>query len=317
MLPFFWGGDNDASFSAINGLPTVVTAGLNAGMSGISLWMSDLGGYNKTARRDPDPVLFARWTEYSALSPGMEVMSSYNFGPWDYGDEALQDLPQLFRAAHEPVSVSLRRGAGKRAQRFAHDALSGADASGRPGGSRGGDRILFRTRPAGRAGAGPGHAAGRLFAGRRLDRLLVRQTDPGTADDCCATRRSIALPLYVRSGAILPKIPEDVMTLVPASEYADKNVKSMDNRRVYEIYPTADRARNWNRFRISRAGTSTRATRPERLTITGAPAHIILRWRFADPRTAMVNGRAVPAVRTADGASVEFDHSDRTELRWQ
>src|SRR5579862_6314364 len=73
-----------------NGLPTVLTAGLNAGMSGISMWMSDLGGYNKTARRDPDPVLFARWTEYSALSPGMEVMSSYNFGPWDYGDEGLR-----------------------------------------------------------------------------------------------------------------------------------------------------------------------------------------------------------------------------------
>ena len=50
MLPFFWGGDNDASFSPANGLPTVVTAGLNAGMSGISMWMSDMGGYNKTER---------------------------------------------------------------------------------------------------------------------------------------------------------------------------------------------------------------------------------------------------------------------------
>jgi len=29
----FWSGDNDANFSTQNGLPTVVTAGLNAGMS--------------------------------------------------------------------------------------------------------------------------------------------------------------------------------------------------------------------------------------------------------------------------------------------
>ena len=45
MLPLFWSGDNDATFSTENGLPTVVTAGLNAGMSGISLWMSDLEQY--------------------------------------------------------------------------------------------------------------------------------------------------------------------------------------------------------------------------------------------------------------------------------
>src|SRR5713226_8329652 len=37
-IGFLWGGDNEASFSPENGLPTVVTAGLNAGMSGMSLW---------------------------------------------------------------------------------------------------------------------------------------------------------------------------------------------------------------------------------------------------------------------------------------
>jgi len=47
------------------------------------------------------------------------------------------------------------------------------------------------------------------------------------------------IPLYVREGAILPKIPDDVMTLVPQTEYKDQAVKSLDNRRVYEIYPGA------------------------------------------------------------------------------
>jgi alpha-D-xyloside xylohydrolase len=90
MLPLFWSGDNDATFSANNGLPTVVTAGLNAGMSGISLWVSELGGYLKPARTPGDEALFSRWTQYSAFSPGMEVMSSMNLGPWDYGEEALR-----------------------------------------------------------------------------------------------------------------------------------------------------------------------------------------------------------------------------------
>jgi len=47
----------------------VVTAGLNAGMSGMSLWMSDLGGYNKRNRYEGDNVLFDRWTQYSRSRP--------------------------------------------------------------------------------------------------------------------------------------------------------------------------------------------------------------------------------------------------------
>ncbi len=35
------------------------------------------------------------------------------------------------------------------------------------------------------------------------------------------------LPLYARAGAILPKIPDDVMTLVPAEESGNTSVKSL------------------------------------------------------------------------------------------
>ncbi len=121
------------------------------------------------------------------------------------------------------------------------------------------------------------------------------------------------LPLYVRSGTILPKIPEDVMTLAPANEYADKQVKSMDNRRVYEIYPGP----KLESIQDFEGRNIVPGDHPGTLTINGAPAHIILRWRFAAPRTVTVNGRSAPAVRTADGTSVEFDHSDNTSLRWQ
>ena len=48
-IGFLWGGDNEASFSPQNGLPTVVTAGLGAGLSGMPLWTADLGGYEATA----------------------------------------------------------------------------------------------------------------------------------------------------------------------------------------------------------------------------------------------------------------------------
>jgi hypothetical protein len=68
-------------------------------------------------------------------------------------------------------------------------------------------------------------------------------------DEETQARNQATLVADVRSGAIVPKIPEDVMTLVPTSEYADKSVKSMDDRRVYEIYP--GRTRRHSGFRRS------------------------------------------------------------------
>lgn len=82
-LGFLWAGDNESSFSPENGLPTVVTAALNAGMSGMPMWGCDLGGYLKTATT-PDAHVMERWTEFSAFSPVMEVFSSSNALPWDW-----------------------------------------------------------------------------------------------------------------------------------------------------------------------------------------------------------------------------------------
>ena len=86
-IGFLWGGDNESSFSKENGLPTVVTAGLNAGMSGMSLWTADLGGYLKTATT-PDPLVEMRWTEYSAFSPTIEILSQTNAQPWNWDEKA-------------------------------------------------------------------------------------------------------------------------------------------------------------------------------------------------------------------------------------
>jgi alpha-D-xyloside xylohydrolase len=315
MLPFFWGGDNDASFSATNGLPTVVTAGLNAGMSGISLWMSDTGGYNKTARRDPDPVLFARWTEYSAFSPGMEVMSSYNFGPWDYGDEALR----IFRS-YSLLHMSLFPYRYAAAQESARTGLPMMRSL----------LLMHQDDPDARAAETEYEFGPDLLVAPVLSPVTQRAVYLPDGDwidywsgKPLSGRQTITvdapldrLPLYVRSGAILAKIPEDVMTLVPANEYADKSVKSLDNRRVYEIYPPAkggklESIQDFEGRSIEPGGE------PGSLTITGAPAHVILRWRFASPRSVTVNGRAVPALRGADGVSIEFDHADKTALSWQ
>ena len=102
-LGFCGAADNESSFSTENGLPTVVTAGLNAGMSGMSLWTADLGGYLKTATT-PDPLVEMRWTESAAFSPTMEILSQTNTQPWNWdkktgGTQAL-DVYRKYAVLH-------------------------------------------------------------------------------------------------------------------------------------------------------------------------------------------------------------------------
>jgi len=312
-LPLFWSGDNDATFSTENGLPTVVTAGLNAGMSGISLWISDLGGYNKRRRYPGDDVLFARWTEYSALSPGMEVMSQMNLGPWDYGEEALRIFrqysvlhmslfPYRYAAAQESArdglplmrALALMHQDDPEARETETEYYLGPDLLVAPVLSPVTQRAVYLPE-----GDWTDYWSGRRLAGRQT-----------LAADAPLDR----VPLFVRAGTILPKIPEDVMTLVPAGQYADRKVKSMDDRRVYEIYAGGPlRAITDFEGRTVAPGPDSSS-----LVITGEPARVILRWRFDGPGGVTCNDQKLDTVKGSDGiVTAAFDHRGTSRLKWQ
>ena len=123
------------------------------------------------------------------------------------------------------------------------------------------------------------------------------------------------IPVYARRGTILPKIPEDVMTLVPQSESGNKTVKTLDDRRVYEIIGPA--AANATSILDFEGRTILRSDNT--LQITGdSAAHIILRWRFTTPRSASVNGASVPIRNDANGIpAIEFDYTSNTTISWQ
>ncbi|HWB84962.1 MAG TPA: TIM-barrel domain-containing protein [Bryobacteraceae bacterium] len=313
MLPLFWSGDNDATFSASNGLPTVVTAGLNAGISGISLWVSDLGGYNKSARYAGDDVLFARWTEYSAFSPGMEVMSGMNLGPWDYGEEALRIFrlysvlhmslfPYRYAAARESANsglpmmraLVLMHQDDREARETSDEYYFGPDLLVAPVVGPVTERSVYLPE-----GGWIDYWTGKLFTGRQtiavnapLDRI----------------------PLFLKEGTILPRIPDDVMTLVQASECKDPTVQALDDRRVYEIYP-GSQPRSITDFENRRIAYDPKAGT---LTLTGAPARVSIRWRFADPSEVTLNGQKFDKVTaTPDGISVEFRHQGTSTLAWR
>ena len=166
-IGFVWAGDNEASFSIENGLPTVVTAGISAGLSGIPLWAADLGGY--IAQPDtPNPLLLQRWTEFAAFSPLMEVMSTKNLTPWTFDGKSFDStsrrlpihppnpvnpffvviaqrsggscfshprtryLPQVLHPPHVPLSLPLRRRPASRKDRHAPPPRPRPRVPGRP-----------------------------------------------------------------------------------------------------------------------------------------------------------------------------------------
>lgn len=84
-FPAVWAGDQTADFSPTSGLPSAIVAAQTAGLSGFPFWASDIGGYFGA----PSPECFARWTEFGAVSPIMQVHGMGEHDPWNMGAEVL------------------------------------------------------------------------------------------------------------------------------------------------------------------------------------------------------------------------------------
>lgn len=332
-LGFLWGGDNEASFSEGNGLPTVVTAGLNAGMSGMPLWTADLGGYISSSVAN-DPMLLARWTEFAAFSPTMELLTTRNLQPWMWdahamgaGQDALDgatgvsnvagggmkllDLyrryavlhmtlfPYRYAAAQESAatgmpllrSLALLYQGDERAREARAEYLLGPDLLVAPVTDENTRRPVY------------------VPDGRWVD---FWTGEPVTGGQTLLREAPMeTIPVFAHAGAILPELPADVMTLVPAAESGNQTVHTMDDRRVYEVVG-ADGGRvevkDFEGRLLVREGRT--------LTIEGKPAQVTVRWRFGEARAVTLNGASV-RVMTKDGSSsVAFSLSQRAVLSW-
>lgn len=125
-----WSGDIDSTFEA---LTAQVPAGINAGLSGIPWWTTDIGGF-----RGGDPTspyfreLIVRWFQFGAFcplfrlhgvrEPGPLVGSGQTGGPnevWSFGDEAYNLIRE---------QLALR----ERLRPYIMDQMANATASGLP-----------------------------------------------------------------------------------------------------------------------------------------------------------------------------------------
>lgn len=124
--PVIWSGDPAASFDDEKGLPAQVRAGINAGLSGVAFWGSDISGYSCLNDPPPDKEVYLRWAAFGALSSDMHDENACAQKPasappkwtlWNdaettqvYGDYArlhTRLFPYLYAAAREATLTGL------------------------------------------------------------------------------------------------------------------------------------------------------------------------------------------------------------------
>jgi alpha-D-xyloside xylohydrolase len=316
--PLLWGGDSEASFSPENGLPTAVTAGLGAGLSGMALWTSDLGGYAKHGHAPDEAQVFMRWTEYAAWSPAMEIISTSNMGAWDYGDAALANykkfavlhmslFPYRYAAAQEAAhdglplmrALVLNYQNDERAREAKDEYMFGPDFLVAPVTDAGTSRPVY------------------LPAGEWVNYWTGLQATGGKTLVVDAPVETI--PVYARAGAVIAKIPEDVMTLVPVSESGNSDVKTMDDRRVYEVIGgfNGDAPAVQTDFEgrvLTRDASSLKIVDSATTLVT--PSRVTVRWRFGQVHGVTVDGTSVELQSGANGPFVEFSHVGTSLVEW-
>ena len=91
-----WNGDTRPTFG---GLAASVKTAQRSGAIDFPMWASDTGGY----LGDPSEELFARWLEFSAYSPVMEVLIGPKRTIWYDFDQRLVDIARTYATAHHDL----------------------------------------------------------------------------------------------------------------------------------------------------------------------------------------------------------------------
>jgi alpha-glucosidase (family GH31 glycosyl hydrolase) len=261
-----WGGDPTVGWS-FDGLASAVTNGLTMGLSGISTWGSDIGGFFALGDNALTPELLARWVQLGAVSGVMrtqangiaipdkerpQVWDPGQIGNWRrYAKLRTQLYPYLvaadasYRRSGMPIMrhLALAYPGDRRAAGSDDEFLFGPDLLAAPvvePGAR--ERRLYLPRgrwidlwrsASYREGTGGLRLGGARTAGGRR-----QATVPAPLDE---------LPLLVRAGAVLPLLPPDVDTLAGYGDDGDGLVRLRDRAGDLELL-AFPRGRSTSRF---------------------------------------------------------------------
>jgi alpha-glucosidase (family GH31 glycosyl hydrolase) len=222
-----WGGDPTTTFG-FDGLSSAIKQALSIGMSGVSRWGSDIGGYD-TIASDPKltPELLKRWIEFGAVSGVMRTKASGiaipSYTRPQIFDPGIIDVWRRYAKLHTQLYPYLR--AADAEYRATGMPLMRALALTEPNAPPTDDEFGFGpdllAAPVIREGASTRSV--RLPRGHWLRGLAYRSRDGAWLARRAALLRGgrtlsvragvDELPLFVRAGALLPLLSPDVDTL--------------------------------------------------------------------------------------------------------
>lgn len=261
-----WGGDPTTGWG-FDGLRSAVTQALSAGLSGVGIWGSDIGGFFALGFNELTPELLTRWVQLGAVSPVMrtqangvavpprsrpQVIDADQIANWRRYTRLHTQLYPYALAAQEAYRrrglplmrhLALAYPQDRRAGLIDDQFLFGPDLLAAPVlEPRATERSLYLPRggwvdlwrSAGYANASGAIRLGRarVLSGRRMVTL------PAPLDE---------LPLLVRAGAVLPLLPPEVDTLAPFGSRAP-GVVSLRERRGQIRLLAFPRGRSHSRF---------------------------------------------------------------------
>ncbi|OGD34930.1 MAG: hypothetical protein A2V45_10100 [Candidatus Aminicenantes bacterium RBG_19FT_COMBO_58_17] len=82
QYPLVWSGDPAADFQS---LASTIRGGLSAGLSGLPFWSNDIGGY----RGMPSAELYVRWAQFGLFCSHSRMHGDSRREPWHFGEEAM------------------------------------------------------------------------------------------------------------------------------------------------------------------------------------------------------------------------------------
>ncbi|MBZ5667346.1 MAG: hypothetical protein LAO30_22435 [Acidobacteriia bacterium] len=232
--PILWGGDQFPNWDPDIGLPTLLPAGITAGLSGFAIWGPDIqsGGTSKE--------LWIRWLELGALSPIMRD-HKWNQPKWAvdlwfdsettelfrrYAGIHMSLFPYLYSYAHQATQTGLplirhlmlEYPDDPMAWNAENEYLLGEKILVAPVVTPGATtRTLYLPK-----GSWMDYWTGKLIEGGRLVKM------PAPLDQ---------IPILIRSGSLIPLIDPETQTL--ADDLAQGQYQTLDNNLTLRVIPAA------------------------------------------------------------------------------
>jgi alpha-glucosidase (family GH31 glycosyl hydrolase) len=317
-----WGGDPTVGWG-FDGLASALTNGLTMGLSGISTWGSDIGGFFALGANALTPELLARWVQLGAVSGVMrtqangiaippknrpQVWDAEQIGNWRrYAKLRTQLYPYIaaaesaYRRSGMPIMrhLALAYPGDRRAAGQEDEFLFGPDLLAAPvvePGAR--QRRLYLPRghwvDLWRSASYHEDTGGLRLRGARTAGGHQSTTIPAPLDE---------LPLIVRAGSVLPLLPADVDTLADYGDGGKGIVRLRDRAGRLELL-AFPRGRSTSRFyadgriaSVERRGRWTLRVRGSRSRTYDLQASLGTLKRPVRPCRILLDGRRLPGSR--------------------